>query len=65
MKFKLEINSSNAAFEDDPYAEVALILRNVAGCLDGTKVGAPIPAGNVHDSNGNAVGEFELIEDED
>jgi hypothetical protein len=55
MAFELKIETDNAAFSEDPGAEIARILRDVArvvaqGGLEGF----------VADSNGNMVGNFEL-----
>ena len=52
MKFKLEIDCSNAAFEEEPEYEVARILRELADKLeaDGSL------AHPVFDFNGNRVG---------
>lgn len=56
--FSLEIEMGNAAFSDDPGAEVARILRDIAdkvtrgaGFAVGDATGTPI-----HDVNGNRVG---------
>ena len=55
MTFTVSIESSNAAFEDEPAEEVVRILRHVADQIrDGYVVGAVI------DSNGNSVGVFEF-----
>lgn len=53
--FKLEIDTSNAAFEDDPTLEIAFVLGQVAGELIKEN-----KAGELRDSNGNTVGHFEL-----
>ena len=54
-KFTLEIRCDNAAFADDPHAEVARILALVSGRLsNGTN------SGNAYDANGNTVGGFVL-----
>ena len=58
--FKLEIiDTSNAAFEDGRSAEVARILRNTAN-----RLGQGQTAGNLHDANGNPVGQW-YLEDSD
>jgi hypothetical protein len=53
--FKLTIRTDNAAFEDDPGAECARILRDVATAIERGTRGAPL-----HDINGNQVGRFDL-----
>jgi hypothetical protein len=53
--FKIEIDTGNAAFEDDKGAEVARILRDVATALERGTRAAPL-----HDYNGNRVGRFTL-----
>lgn len=57
--FKLTIKTANAAFGeeagDQPYAEIARILREVATVVERGTRGAPI-----HDINGNRVGSFDL-----
>jgi hypothetical protein len=62
-KFKLEIETGNAAFGDSDAergAEIARILRDVALRLDkGDEYGV------IHDSNGNRVGEFIMIHEGD
>jgi len=57
MKFKLEIDMENAAFEDCNGDEVARILRNLAmfvacNVLDDRRANN----GKLKDSNGNTVG---------
>ena len=52
MKFKLEIDCDNAAFEDDAAGEVMRILNDLAERI-------PIVIGrtlNLYDVNGNSVG---------
>jgi len=62
MKFRLEIEMDNASFEDDPGAELASILRNIANDVD--RVGG---AGSIAiefidcpilDLNGNRIGMY-------
>lgn len=57
MRFRLTIESDDAALTDDPFGSVADILRNVARRVDH---GNEHRSGNVRDVNGNAVGRFEL-----
>jgi hypothetical protein len=52
MKFKIEIDCGNAAFEDDATGEVARILRSLADRLE-RGMAASFP---LHDFNGNKVG---------
>lgn len=65
MKFSLEIESSNTAFEDNyGFDELARILREVARLVENGNVRQ-----SVRDVNGNAVGEYIMevdeIEDDD
>jgi len=59
--FHLEIETSNAAFADDPAGEVARILRDLAERIEGYGV-APASAMSLRDANGNAVGEWSYTE---
>lgn len=57
MNLSLTIKNSGAAFDDEPRAEVARILRDVADFLDN---GGSIPQGEamiLRDINGNRCGE--------
>lgn len=54
MRFVVEINCDNAAFEDDPACEVANMLRKVARAVE--KDGSQ--GGKLADSNGNTCGHF-------
>ena len=60
MDFRLKIDMDNSAFEDNPGAELARILRDVASeCRD--YVDAPAAyVGCVRDINGNDVGEWKI-----
>jgi hypothetical protein len=51
--FNLKFDTDNAAFEDEPRAEISRILRAVARRVDS---GADF--GRVADENGNSVGSF-------
>jgi hypothetical protein len=53
--FRLEIETSNAAFEDGAATETARILRAVAKRIEQGDL-----AGEAWDSNGNRVGTYEL-----
>ena len=57
MMFRLDIDCDNAAFEEDPTAEVARILRRLADLL-GTR-----PIYPLCDLNGNGVGSAEFTKD--
>jgi len=59
-EFSLTFRIDNAAFVEDPAAEVARILRDVAGKVER---GEGFTAGDAHmrpirDSNGNRIGEY-------
>ena len=59
MKFKVEFNCDNAAFDEDSMnSEIARLLTEVA---DKTVNGWM--SGSIRDINGNGVGSFELEED--
>jgi hypothetical protein len=53
-------STENAAFDDSDSAECARILREIADKLDDDIIQAPI-----WDANGNKVGWWALIRDED
>ena len=56
--FQMKIDTDNAAFEDDPGAEVARILRGVAD-----KVEQGVASGHFQtafDVNGNDIGRWKL-----
>lgn len=54
--FKLEIETGNAAFDDEGKAyEIARILRDLAD-----KIENGAEAGSVRDINGNKVGSYEV-----
>lgn len=57
MKITIKISTAGAAFEDDPDAETARILRELAQRFDYTKdfITPPV-AVKLHDLNGNEVG---------
>lgn len=56
MKFVLEINCDNAAFERMPEVEVSYILNNISERVEYGEV-----IGNAKDTNGNTVGKFEFV----
>lgn len=60
MKFTLEIDCDNAAFDPSPGEEINRILSRLAEC------GEPFAAGDqapLFDTNGNRVGHWKLAED--
>lgn len=54
--FKLEIETTNSAFEDHPSYEVARLLEEAAH-----RVEMGYLSGSLRDVNGNRVGRFEFI----
>jgi hypothetical protein len=58
--FRLEFKTSNAAFGEDEAQEVARILHGV-----GDQVLLGVLGGPVYDLNGNRVGSFSLVAEED
>lgn len=60
--FKLTIHTTNAAFEDDPGLEVARILEELSTQLAYSGTSA---YGAVYDINGNGVGTYVLMPDEE
>jgi hypothetical protein len=56
MYTQIKIEMDNAAFEDDPTAEVARILREVAKRIDGHPHFSPGHDQPLRDANGNEVG---------
>lgn len=61
MKFRLEIECDNAAFEDDPSEEIRRILRDVADRV----IALPCPtARGARDINGNLCCMFALYEND-
>ena len=59
MSVKIEIETSNAAFETEPELEVARILRNLAWNLEGfgwPEEGEDPMVMTLRDTNGNKVG---------
>lgn len=70
MKFELEIDMDNAAFEESDQEEVCRILLDVVSKIWGDKYdpnedGVGLPVGSkdtIRDSNGNTVGVFRVTE---
>jgi hypothetical protein len=60
MKYTIEIDTSNAAFDDAPMHEVARILRELADYLEETDNATDQP---LRDVNGNRVGRAGLLEE--
>lgn len=64
MKFKLEIECDNAAFEPHPTYEIARILRRLADDIDGAPATALELAGwigpKLRDISGNQVGQAKV-----
>lgn len=58
--FRLNLETGNAAFDDDHLTEIARILRDVAD-----KVEHGTNSGKVFDLNGNSVGEFVFSPDQE
>ena len=55
--FHLEIDTRNAAFEDDPAAEIARILAATADQVEAYGL-AEEDSSKIRDLNGNTVGEW-------
>jgi len=61
VEFEMKFYSSNAAFEENPSAEAARILREIA---DDVAAATTYCEGNVRDINGNTIGSFSFEVDE-
>jgi hypothetical protein len=57
-KFTIEIDLSNAAFDDAPMSELARILRKIADDLESGRVELTYDRRPIRDANGNTVGHF-------
>lgn len=59
MRFVVEIDCDNAAFEDEPASELIRILKNqvLPALRDGEE------DRRLRDINGNTVGRFQILED--
>lgn len=55
---RIDLDTGNAAFDDDAGAEVARILRDLADRLERDGIGGPLP--KPADLNGNTVGAVTL-----
>ena len=60
MKLKIEFNLDNAAFNPYPSEEIARILKELAGDIEGCRKAYPI---TIMDWNGNAIGTARLIKE--
>jgi hypothetical protein len=58
MKFKLEINTDNAVYEESLYDELIANLQLVSNMVDSQK-----KEGIIRDTNGNKVGKFYMTEE--
>lgn len=58
--FIVHVDTTNAAFAEDPNGELARILRHVA-----ERVEAGAPSGVIRDTNGNRVGRWTVSEPRD
>lgn len=58
MKFTLEIDCDNAAFEESPNAQLAYIFKIMHGAFKHMADG--VDYGPVFDANGNKVGKWEI-----
>ena len=58
MTYRIEIETGNAAFEDEPSFEVARILRTLADRIESEGLSDV----RLFDYNGNAVGAAEVLE---
>ena len=56
MKVKIEIECSNAAFDDLPGVEVSRILEDLAENINFSG----LEDGSIHDINGNTVGHIQV-----
>lgn len=56
MKFKLEVNMDNAAFEENSKEELTRILKETIKSLEQGFTGL-----NIRDINGNIVGAFTIV----
>ena len=59
MKFKLEIRTDNAVYEESLYDELISNLRVVINQID-----SQAKSGTIRDTNGNRVGKFYMTEEE-
>ena len=59
-KFLVEIKTDNSAYEDDYYGEVIANLKSVIGKVDCSELD-----GIIKDTNGNKVGKFYSLTDEE
>jgi len=62
MKIKIQINATNAAFEDNESFETARILRELADKIEGHPNFSPGHDQALRDLNGNEVGFFGIYQ---
>lgn len=62
MKFKIKIETGNAAFEDNPGFEIARILRGVITQLGQNEL-PDLDGVKLYDEQGNSVGKITVKED--
>lgn len=60
MRFVLQFNCDNAAFEDDLNAAIAKVLRHCANLVEDHNCGM---SRYIKDRNGNGIGFFRVEED--
>ena len=60
MKFKLEIRTDNAVYDESIYDELIANLKLVSNIVDSQEL-----EGIIRDTNGNRVGRFYLDREED
>lgn len=60
MNIKIDINTDNAAFEDNESQEVSRILRGLVDRIDGHPHFSPGHCQPLQDSDGNTVGYFDI-----
>ncbi len=62
MKFKMEFDCGNAAFDDDMAAEIARILIHVARQASRGEIPDTPGVSTIRDVNGNSVGSWRIKE---
>lgn len=60
MRIMIDMRCDNAAFDPDPNAEVARILRELADRVEDSRLYDQV----LHDVNGNQVGTLKVVEGE-
>ena len=59
MKFKITITCNNAAFKEDPAAQVRIILQSLCNDLASNTL-EEVAESSLYDLNGNKVGRVEV-----